>query len=495
MIVGVTHNEDSSPIVRLTVAFKVSIGKPVGAGGSAHPSKLDHFRILYKGGTTGEWTEDVPFTEKLRTTYMPEVNTDNGKRRLPLREFDIVFLSDDIDEIFKTEYAWWSASEKKCSGNGMTAMRSLTAMTPEQRKDYDGDGRWGEWTPCGPGCPELDGGKCKPSGQLFFMFKDRPVIGSVASYTTTSYETVRRIHSSLNQIQNITGGRLKGIPFKLVVRPGRTRFEQNGQVKTSTAYFVNVEFRQGDYADIVPSLLKHSVQYDKAISSQRRMLAEHVDDDTEPVIIEAQDEKQQAQDMTSEFYPENRTETGTGSTVTVAAEEPSAGEDMKAIDAICSSVGLNDAQKTTLLQCHKGDIAEVIQWLGIFKAFVTDHAIDNAAAIFTRVVMVAPDALPGILARQVPAKPNGAESPAAAAAAPAKKKRAAKPPTPLPPDAPPVASAFTPTSELTPPPAAPPPVSSTLTPGADKPPVKASELPDSAAPADAPEQPRQKWEF
>src|SRR6267142_1469649 len=170
MILGLTHQEDGTPIQRLTVAYRVSIGLPAD-GNRNYPQKLDHFRITTKD-TTGEWKDDAPLYEKLRQTYMPEVSTDTGPRRAHLREFDIVFLSNDIDEILHTELAWWAASEKKCSGNGRDAVRSVTALDPKQRAELASTERYIDWHPCGDACPDLQEGRCKPSAGLFFIFKD-----------------------------------------------------------------------------------------------------------------------------------------------------------------------------------------------------------------------------------------------------------------------------------------------------------------------------------
>ena len=45
------------------------------------------------------------------------------------------------------------------------------------------------------------------------------VSGSVCRIHTSSYRSIRQIHSALQEIQTFTGGRLAGITGKLVVRP------------------------------------------------------------------------------------------------------------------------------------------------------------------------------------------------------------------------------------------------------------------------------------
>lgn len=380
-IFGVTHQEDGTPIQRLARAYKVSIGIPA-SDDKKYPQKSDHFHIRAKNAN-GDWVDDVVFAEKLREIYMPVVQTDKGNVRPPLREFDIVFLSDNLDEVFKTELAWWATSEKKCSGDGRKAMRSITALSKEELKEHEGEGdRWVPWTPCGEGCPDLEAGRCHPSGQLFFIFKDRPIMGSVAEYTTTSYETVRRIHSSLLQIQSVTGGRLRGIPFKIVVRPGKTRYEgTDGKPKTGTAYFVNIEFRQEDYSKLVPTLLQQSVQYDLALGAQRRMLTESVDEEDDPFTIAEVHEQERAKEMTSEFQPENRTEIAAAAT---AEDIPQ----LSKIRSLCSELGLNKAQEDTLFSVLKGDMDEIERWIQTLVNWSRKDGNGKAKAleIFTKAV-------------------------------------------------------------------------------------------------------------
>ena len=64
---------------------------------------------------------------------------------------------------------------------------------------------------CGNGCPELAAGLCKPSGDLRFVLADFPRLGSVCRIHTSSYRSIRQIHSALEEIQTFTGGRLAGI--------------------------------------------------------------------------------------------------------------------------------------------------------------------------------------------------------------------------------------------------------------------------------------------
>lgn len=361
MIIGVTHEKDGKPVIRLAKSYKVSIGIPAEEGRN-FPKKSDHFHIRAKSAA-GEWVDDKPFMDQLQKIYMREVETPQGRQLVPLREFDIIFLSDEPDDIFKTEYAWWSASEKKCSGNGVEAVRKVSVLPEKDRAQYGKDVRTIPWKPCGEKCPDLIKGSCKPSGELMFIFKDRPIMGSVATFTTTSYESIRRIFSSLLQIRSVTGGRLRGIPLKIVVRPGKTRYQQDGKPKTGSAFFVNIEFRQEDYKSLVPTLLQHSAQYEQSLTSGRKLIAESVEDDIVDVEAEEAPESERATEMTSEFYPQNRED---GAEAPSKKVEGNVVTDESIISSTFVALGLNPAQREVLYQSLKGDLEEVRAWITEF---------------------------------------------------------------------------------------------------------------------------------
>ncbi|MDE3181720.1 MAG: hypothetical protein KGM47_18905, partial [Acidobacteriota bacterium] len=199
MIIGVTHDSDGRIIQRLSVSTKIAIGLPPN-GDRNYPTKLDHFVFLCKKRTTKgvEWEPDPKLTEHY------------GK---DCREIRIVLIDDDMENIFPTSYAWWTAVERKCWGGGTSATRRTSEKPAGQ-----------PWTPCGNGCPELASGLCKPSGDLRFVLADFPRLGSVCRIHTTSYRSIRQIYSALQEIQSFTWGRLAGLTAKLVVRPEETAY-------------------------------------------------------------------------------------------------------------------------------------------------------------------------------------------------------------------------------------------------------------------------------
>src|SRR5438445_12923124 len=115
MIIGVTHDQDGRVVQRLSVSTKVSIGLPPN-GDRNHPTKLDHFVFLRKKKAASgvEWEPD------------PELTRHDGEQ---CRELHIMLIDDDIENVFPSSYAWWTATERKCWGDGASATRR-TAEKP-----------------------------------------------------------------------------------------------------------------------------------------------------------------------------------------------------------------------------------------------------------------------------------------------------------------------------------------------------------------------------
>jgi hypothetical protein len=175
MIIGVTHDQDGRVVQRLSVSTKVSIGLPPNEDCN-HPTKLDHFVFLRKKKTANrvEWEAD------------PDLTRHYGEQ---CRELHIMLIDDDIENVFPSSYAWWTAIERKCWGDGVTATRR-TAEKPGGEP----------WPQCGNGCTELAAALCKPSGDLRFVLADFPRLGSVCRIHTCSYRSIRQIHSALQEI-------------------------------------------------------------------------------------------------------------------------------------------------------------------------------------------------------------------------------------------------------------------------------------------------------
>lgn len=271
-IYGVTVGEQGEVMQRLAVTTKVAIGEVKKAGnGKTYPSKLDHFIFLRKSATTFDWEPDPVLTEKFGAEC---------------REFWIILLDDEQENVFRTEYAWWSKTEKKCSGDGRQAFRR-TAENPDGQP----------WTPCGDACPELNNGACKPSGDLYFVLADFPKLGSVCRLHTSSYLSIRQVHSAIEQIRGVTGGRLAGIRCKLVVRPAKASYvdPKDKTKKTTTIYTLNLELAAED----MKKLLGEMTQYAQLFQQTQKLLGQG-----RVVDYSEEEETVRAREITPEFYPE-----------------------------------------------------------------------------------------------------------------------------------------------------------------------------------------------
>lgn len=271
MIIGVTHDQDGRVVQRLSVSTKVSIGLPPN-GDRNHPTKLDHFVFLRKKKTPHgvEWEPDPELTEH----YGAEC-----------RELHIMLMDDDVENVFPSSYAWWTATERKCWGDGTSAAR----RTPEKPGGEP-------WTPCGNGCPELSSGLCKPSGDLRFVLADFPRLGSVCRIHTSSYRSIRQIHSALQEIQTFTGGRLAGITGKLVVRPEEITYfdRKEKRKKTTSVWVLSLEVEGEDMRKLIANLTENA----RLFAETRKLLGP-----AGKVLEVVEEEQEQAPEINGEFYP------------------------------------------------------------------------------------------------------------------------------------------------------------------------------------------------
>jgi hypothetical protein len=270
MIKGITATEDGIPIQRLSVSTKVAIGLPPSTiEGRKAPVKLDHFVFLRKSSAAqNAWEVDPDLTKVYGTKC---------------REFEVVLLDDDIENVFPTKLAWFTASECKCFGNGDVATRR-TAEHPDGQP----------WTPCGKSCPDFERGDCKPSGDLRFMLAAFPKLGSVARIHTGSYRSIMQISSSIQQIQTITGGRLAGIRAKLVVRPEKTSYmsEKDNKRHSTTIYALNLEIQAAGISELIGRMTDHARLFEQT----RKMLG------TGRIEV-VEDDNERAEEIAPEFYP------------------------------------------------------------------------------------------------------------------------------------------------------------------------------------------------
>jgi hypothetical protein len=313
MIIGVTHDPGGRAVQRLSVSTKVAIGMPP-QGDRNYPSKLDHFVFLRKMKTTKgvEWEPD------------PELMRHYG---CECRAVQIMLIDDDFDNVFPTAYAWWTATERKCWGDGTCATRRTPAHTCGE-----------PWAPCGTQCPELAAGLCKPSGDLRFVLADFPRLGSICRIHTSSYRSIRQIHSALEEIQTFTGGRLAGITAKLVVRPEETAYfdRKENRKKTTAIWALSLEVDGEDIRKLVANLTGNA----RLFAETRRLLGWG-----DRAIEVVEDDDDRAPEITAEFYPENGSATGEPSSADNAAPGAAAASAAREPTPGPASAGSNDRMK------------------------------------------------------------------------------------------------------------------------------------------------------
>ena len=196
-----------------------------------------------------------------------------------------MLIDDDIENVFPSSYAWWTATERKCWGDGTSATRR-TAEKPGGVP----------WTTCGTGCQELGSGQCKPSGDLRFVLADFPRLGSVCRIHTCSYRSIRQIHSALQEIQTFTGGRLSGITAKLTIRPEEATYvdRKEKRKKTSSIWALSLEVEGDDMQKLIANLTENA----RLFAESRKLLGSNG-----KVLEVVEDEQEQAPEVAAEFYP------------------------------------------------------------------------------------------------------------------------------------------------------------------------------------------------
>lgn len=339
---GITHQADGKPIIREAELVKIGIGMPKGKSAMVW-TEMREGKLAWcvstgyeKGKTTVtrfakraeaerhydqvyDKSPECPYPRKIswftftRPTadgsFEPDFDAIDAHGPMPT-EIDIVFMS---DEPFTGEYQMWSASELKCHGNGIDAMRVLSMAASEDEKALAAEMKQagqrmfpiidGCWT---RGCPyqkpEQRGNKeypspCKPSGDLKFQLVRNLRVGGTAYFHTTGYRSISQIFSSLYRFKTLTGGFLVGIPLVMTLRPYKTN--HNGQA--ATQYGVSLEFRADTIDALRKNMIEQALSFRHAIAAPPAMLPAASED-----LIEDDDEQPEAvraAAMTAEFYP------------------------------------------------------------------------------------------------------------------------------------------------------------------------------------------------
>jgi hypothetical protein len=307
---GVTHDSAGAPRIIEPKTVKVGIGL---AKGKAVHSYIDlegqwvvfsgygpniarerfdtkakaqmRYREMKKDAPDRKYPEKLPYFTFLHVAANGDMEPDwdviESHGPIPT-EIDVIFIHDDP---FSASYQMWTATERKCEGDGKDALRSISmAATPEEKALASAAERQGERTfpvatcwmdGCQYSKPSHDRpAPCRPMGRLLFQLLNSPRLGGTAVFNTAGYKSISQIFSSIEIFKRATGGGnpdrgfVAGIPLKMVLRPYRIPH----QGKLVTQYAVSLEFRAESALALKRSLVEQAVQYRIAGSEPLKQL-------------------------------------------------------------------------------------------------------------------------------------------------------------------------------------------------------------------------------
>ncbi len=261
--------------------------KSSGSGTYRMPEKHDCFTVttLHRDAK-GDLIPDAELMASLKDMADPD-----GK----LRQLPISLLSNDLEDVMQAAYVWYQGKRLAGRGDGKTLTkffdlgRQQWLATPDVR-------------PWKPEYADLTG----PDGKKLFKLHVtlNCVIaapsarwGGVYKFRSTSQITAEGLYGSFTQLRLLTGGQLRGLPLRLVVRP----IQVSPEGKPITVYVVHAELRGPDLQAIQTLALeraKHEIDNAKQLGElqqqYRALLAAPGDRETE---------EEQAE-VAAEFHPE-----------------------------------------------------------------------------------------------------------------------------------------------------------------------------------------------
>jgi Recombination directionality factor-like len=342
-IIGVTHSKDGQTIIRRSVMTKVAIGRGPDQK-SNYPQKLDHFIFLRKQAgddKTVEWVDDEAKIKHYQKLAGGEDPT----------EITIILLDDEIDHIFRTEFAWWKQSGKACSGDGEKAVRD--------------DQPYGPCANSGK-CEQYENGDCKPSADLYFMLADFPSLGTVCRLHTSSYQSIRELYSALVDLRSMMGGRLFGLPVKLFVRPEKNVYQDSkGNKKTGTKYILGLELR----AESLPGMLESVTQSAQVFADLKKIMGGR-----RLELIE--DDRERAPEIAAEFH---QIEPANGPAAAQLPATVGGQAEIQAFHDLAEKKGLNRAARHMLLGKHEGNLERATNELTTLPAVESEQLVPTVA--------------------------------------------------------------------------------------------------------------------
>lgn len=299
------------PSPRLVELGKIKIGRKeekvrqAASGPWQAPEKIDHFLITtLRRDDRNNFIPDHELMEELKADY---ADRDGNLRQLP-----IYVLSNDIEDVMQSAWLWYMGRTKlaaKSDGETLTKFFDLRAGTKLA------DPVAVPWDSSYENLVDL---KKAP------LFKKHTVFncviasrngrwGGVYKFRTISKVTGDQLYGSLTHVKQLTGGVLRGLPLRLVIRPMQVA---PGGIVT-TIFVCHVELRGSDLHELQQRALQqaqfetqHVVAIRKSDQIYKAMLKAPGDDETPDEI----------DDVTTEFAPGNAEGGGAPAEAPVTAE-------------------------------------------------------------------------------------------------------------------------------------------------------------------------------
>ena len=280
----------------LDITF-VEIGKiKIGGKGAAKqsrsggtyrtPEKYDHFVIttLFRDKSTENFLLDEPLMEALK---------DHADKDGKLRSIPVLFGSNNIEEVMQTSYTWYIGKNCGARADGQTITfwnDPKTGQRLPEPQQYKWHADYLNLTD-----PTYRGNEPKKLLKRFttlncMIASPAARFGGFYRFRTTSEITSRQLYGSLMHFAGPRGlcpGTLKGLPFRLVVRP--MPVAPNGQ--PSIVHVVHVEYMHSDLKALQAAAqeqrkleLEGIQMVVQAEQQYRQLLAAQVDEPDEDLI-------------------------------------------------------------------------------------------------------------------------------------------------------------------------------------------------------------------
>ena len=150
------------------------------------------------------------------------------------KELDIIFPVNDLEQIFPQYMKKYGKVGLHCKGDGETGTAMIDGEMVERECNPDED----------PWCKG-----CMPKGTLSYIV---PKVSSMRVYqtTTSGWNSIVNINSSLDMIRGMTGGKIAFIPLKLKVEPHDGTIITDGKQFKKTVFVLQIDI-EGTMTDFI----------------------------------------------------------------------------------------------------------------------------------------------------------------------------------------------------------------------------------------------------